>query len=63
MDLTPYIVSVKKINWYEHWAFRAVSVAAHVLNNEKLKAEEAKIKLKFKGVQKEWMVDYKGEYV
>jgi hypothetical protein len=63
MDLTPYIVSVKKISWYEHWAFRAVSVAAHVLNNEKLKAEEAKIMLKFKGVQKEWMVDYKGDYV
>jgi hypothetical protein len=62
-SLLPYIKGVDYIlEGFEYWAYRAVSVASHVLGGEKLKEEAKKIRSNHEG-QTEWFVDYKGNYV
>jgi len=60
-SIKPYIDEIEPgSNWQEEWAFRAVSIAAKVLDDSALKDYEEKMKGIY--TDKRYMVDWQGNY-
>lgn len=66
-EISPYVKEVKEAsNWHEIWAFRAVSVAAELLQSSELKKLETEIASrhdKTTELNRPWFVDYNLNYV